>query len=62
MRLSFYQETRRFPDCWVAQKYHVTSAHFTAIGAVNGQRWDGLILNAKCTEDSHPGQHEAGLG
>jgi predicted DNA-binding protein with PD1-like motif len=33
-----------------AQKYQITSAHFTAIGAVNGAMLGCLILSAKCTK------------
>jgi hypothetical protein len=34
----FYQGDEAFSGLWeFAKKYHVTSAHFTAIGAVNGE-------------------------
>src|SRR6267142_7275833 len=37
MRSSSERETRLFPGLLdFAEKYHITSAHFTAIGAVNG--------------------------
>src|SRR5438874_5518360 len=46
----FYQGDEAFSGLLeFAQKYHVTSAHFTAIGAVNGATLGGLILNGKCT-------------
>ena len=32
-----------------AEKYRVTSAHFTAIGALDDERWAGSIPSAKCT-------------
>jgi len=46
----FYQGDEAFSGLLeFAQKYHVNSAHFTAIGAVNGATLGGLILSAKCT-------------
>src|SRR6266513_5717882 len=46
----FYQGDEAFSGLLkFAQKYHLTSAHFTAIGAVSGATLGGLIASAKCT-------------
>ena len=35
-----------------AEKFHVTSAHFTAIGALRGRHSPGFRLSEKCTRRS----------
>ena len=57
----FYQGDEAFSGLQeFAQKYHVTSAHFTAIGAVKwSDAWLGLILSVKLGRKFPlQGQHE----
>ena len=53
----FYQGDEAFSGLQeFAEKYHVTSAHFTAIGAVNGATLGWFDPKRKMyKEDSHPG-------
>ncbi|MCU1232657.1 MAG: hypothetical protein JWP63_624 [Candidatus Solibacter sp.] len=48
IQVIFYQGGEAFSGLLeFAEKYEVRSAHFTAIGALNGRRWSGSIPSAK---------------